>query len=223
MKLYSTLKNDILYKLGFVPIISNYIFLDADDIFHKLRDAGFPQKIRNMRPSERRVLHFSFGMMIRNSFLLWHPKNPYTMKKLAELSEERQADSQFHPDNLSWSVISRLIVAAGITESQTSSDFDTSESLLYSLMARLDDKPETLEAIRVAVADLVANERWDLLDEVFAETILYAPSPVKLKTLLNGVEGNTEKLTPVNYMRVAERAVSYGVEFKRDDSVSVFR
>ena len=83
-------------------------------------------------------------------------------------------------------------------------------------MARHDDHEDTLEGIRVSVADLVANERWDLLDEVFAESILYGPSPAKLKVLLDGVGEFSTKLTPVNYLRVAQRAISYGVKLPRE-------
>jgi hypothetical protein len=212
MTLINKLKYKLRYKLGFVPLFSSYIFYDADAIFRKLRDDGFVQYIRNMRPSERRMLHFSFGMEIRNAFLLWHPKNPHTMLKLAELSDERQAASPFHPDNFSWSIISRLTVASNLAGSNGSL-MDTSETLMYSLMARADDHEDTLEGIRLAVADLVGAEQWELLDDVFEETIE--------GSTISDVLGMTQstKITPVNYLRVAKRAISYGVQIPREDGI----
>lgn len=215
MNLFNYLPYPIRFKLGCINMLSSYIFWDDEAILAKLRRDGMVDIINGLSASERRLLHFNFGREIRNTFLLWHPNNPFTMRKLNALSEEHKAGSPFHPDNYSWSIISRLIVDAS-PQARTSSSFDVAESLIYSLLARADDDEETLEGIESAVESLVAREDYDLLDDVFAETIQFNPSPEKLRVLLNGVAGHTTHLTPVNYLRVAQRAVSYGITIPKN-------
>lgn len=216
MNVFNALPYRLRFKLGFVSFLSGYIFCDDEGILRKLRGNGMTEIIRQLSASERRMLHFNFGRDIRNEFLLWHPKNPHTMSKLAELTEERQADSPYHPDNYSWAVISRLITEAATSGTWTSGDFDVSESLIYSLMSRSDDSTETLKSIGDALDVLVFNGRFDLLDDVFAETIQFNPSPLKLGVLLNSTAGHSTKITPVNYLRVAQRAIGYGIVIPDD-------
>lgn len=208
MKVITNLKFKLRNILGFIPMFSNHVFMDAEQIIKKLRDDGMVDYIRGLRPSERRLLYVNFGQDIRNAFHLWHPQNPHTSLLLAGLNPERQADSPFHPDNFSWAILRHLIVESG--HSPYVSAVDSAESLLYSLLARVDDSQETLDAIRGAVTDLIATESFDLLDLVFAECLDYYPSLAKLNVLLNSVVGYREHITPANYTKVLKRAVSYG-------------
>lgn len=205
MQLSTRIGHRIRTYLADIPFLSNYIFMDSDAIFRKLRNDGAVKYIRGLRPSERRRLHFGFGMEIRNAFLLWHPKNPYTMKRLEGLSDERQSGSPHHPDNYSWAIISRLIVAAELTNG--SSDIDTSEHLVYSLLSRADDSEETLTGIKASMDLLVLNGQWELINEVFAEAIEYNPSPRKLAVMNTAVAGFESKLAPINYLRSAMRSI----------------
>lgn len=217
MKTINKLRDRVRRTLGFVPFFSNYVFMDADAIYAHLEQEGAVEYIRNLRPSERKMLHFSIGMSIRNAYLLWHPNNPHTMRKLKALSEEQQANSPYHPDNYSWEIIRRLIVMADT--GKTSKHFDIHDSLVYSLFSTDDDSEETLAKIRTAVADLIANERWDLLDDVYVEIVLFHASAPKLQALLQATSGYTTKLDPTNYLRVAKQAINKGVEIPRDDGI----
>jgi len=199
--------------IGFIPVLSDCIFLDADQIFNKLVKDGMVEYIRQLRPIERTRLHFTFGMDVRNTFLLWHPKNPHTLMKLISVSDSQRSSSPYHPDNFSWEIIRRLMVAADGTQlSVISATTDVSENLMYSLLARPDDEAETLDGIREAMVILVNTDRWDLIDEIFSEAVHFLPSAAKLTVLLESVAGNNTKITPVNYLRVAQYAVSSGVE-----------
>lgn len=210
MKTINMFRDRVRRLIGHVPYLSTFVFMDADAIYAHLKQEGAVQYISGLRPSERRLLHFSLGTDIRNAYLLWHPNNPFTMLKLDGLSNEQQANSPYHPDNYSWEIIRRLIVAAGIN--QTSEDFDAAEALTYSLMARYDDDDSTLEDIRKAVRDLIAHERWDLLEDVYDESILLGASNAKLHALLWATVGYSTKISPASYLRVATRCTAAGDE-----------
>jgi hypothetical protein len=182
--------------------------MDAESIVKHMTDAGFVSYIKNLRPQERRMLYFSLGADIRNSYLLWHPKNPYTMVPLKSIPPDRKNSSSAHPDNYSWFIIRQLIVAADMSVFEKDNDVNATESLIYTLTCKSDDSFETLESIRESVEQLVANYRWDLLDEIYAEMIVLGSSPVKVKVLLDATGDNTTKITPVNYLRVAKRSIS---------------
>jgi hypothetical protein len=218
MKVPTSLNYKIRSFLAKIPLISQSVFYNEDEIFHILRDRGFVQTIRKLDAFSRARLHFTLGMSIRNEFLLWHPSNPHTMKRLAEVEESLQPSSVFHPDNYSWLVVRRLLVAAAMLETTAadvsiSASHDASEALIYSLLTRADDKETTLQEIDAAVRKLIEADRFDLLDDVFEECINYNPSPAKLSALLHAVGATHQtKLTPVNYLKVAQRAIGYGVE-----------
>lgn len=202
------MKNLILHILAYVPYLNRLIFMDNDAIVSRMCDEGAVDYIKSLRPQDRRMLFFTMGTDIRNEYLLWHPMNPYTTKMLNRMKSEQKSGSRWHPDYYSWSIIRRLIVAASMDVTPVSNDIDASESLIYSLMTTPDDAVETLTAITEAVKVLVENQRWDLLDEVYAEIILFGPSPLKMKTLLDATGDNVTKITPVNYLRAAKSSIS---------------
>lgn len=215
MNLLDRVKYSIKNYVGFIPILSDSVFLSPDAIFDKLVKDGMLDYIRQLRPIDRTRLHFTFGKDVRNIFLLWHPKNPYTVLKLMGVTDSQRASSPYHPDNLSWDIIRRLMVAAdGSGSSMLSATTDLSENLMYSLLARADDDESTLAGIKDAMVLLVNAKRWDLIDEIFVESVHFLPSPAKLTVLLESVADNTNKIAPVNYLRVAQYAVNVGVEVK---------
>lgn len=114
MDKFSDIKYKIVYFLGFLPVLSKFIFKDDERILKKLKDAGILYKIVEMTDGERRLLHFSLGMKIRNDFYLWHPKNPYTMQAISHLPVSQQGNSPHHPDNYSWAIIRKLIIESGV-------------------------------------------------------------------------------------------------------------
>ena len=116
MKTINKLRDRVRRLVGHVPYFSTYVFMDADAIYAHLKQEGAVDYIMTLRPAERSLLHFSLGTSIRNAYLLWHPNNPHTIRKLKGLSDEKQANSPYHPDNYSWEIIRRLIVAADIAK-----------------------------------------------------------------------------------------------------------
>lgn len=210
MTAWSNFQFKVRWTLGYVPFLRRYIFMDAESIFRKLVDDGVVEYIRDLRATERRLLHFSLGMQIRNAFLLWHPKNPHTSLALEGLSDENQAASPRHPDNFSWAILSRLIVKATDGEAnEISRLFDAQETLTYSLLARSDDSEETLYGIREAMLELVAKEQYAFMELVFGEALLLAASPAKIEVLLESVKDI--RVSGLNYDRLRERAKIYGV------------
>lgn len=211
-----TMWNDFKFKvrwtLGYVPFLRGVIFMDADAIFCQLEKDGVVEYIRDLRATERRLLHFSLGASIRNAFLLWHPQNPYTTLALQGLSDSNQASSPCHPDNYSWEIIRRLIVIATNDENTSISNrFDAAESLIYSLLVRKDDSVETLASIREAMVELVASNSFDLLDDVLNEALLLAVTSDKISVLLETVAGIEKRLNPRSLVKLHNRQVMYGV------------
>lgn len=208
MNIFDKLPYSVRYGLGSIPLVNRLVFSDADAILDSLRKCGMVETITNMSAFGRSRLHFDLGRNIRNHFLLWHPKNPYTMQKLRGLTAAKRSASPAHPDNYSWSIISRLIVESN---ANSPTAVDTSEKLMYSLMARTDDSLDTLNAIGDAVEHLVDNNRFDLLDDAFSEIVHLSPSPAKLQALLEAVSGFESEISVANFSPVAELARRYGV------------
>lgn len=116
---FRNFKDRAIYYAGKFPLFAQYVFKSADEIYITLINEGVLEDIRNLNPSERGMLHFTFGRYIRNRFLLWHPNNPHTMVKLGAESEDAQPASKNHPDNFSWEIIRRLLVRLEHGESKT--------------------------------------------------------------------------------------------------------
>lgn len=211
LTILDNVKFNMKWAAGFLPFMSRYVFLDADAIFQELEASGTVDYIKDLRPAERRLLHFSLGMGIRNAFLLWHPRNPYTALAMAGLSDEKKASSPYHPDNYSWSILRRLIIKATHGSNAISTTFDAAESLLYSLLVNTDDSPETLEGIREAISELVDTQNYSLLDDVITESLLLALTPAQLQVVVKGVRPVSGRLSQIPYLRIVQKALSYGV------------
>lgn len=201
-------KRLVMMFLGYVPVVSNLVFKSPLEIIECETKRGMLEYIKGMKSSQRNSLHFGYGMNIRNDYLLWHPNNPYTIKRLKTVPTERQYDSPFHPDNLSWSIISRLIVASG---NRIRDSIDISENITYALLLK-DDSPDNLDELRQHIKSLVDSESFDLINSIFAECIQINPSKEKLKILLGEVAGNDSEISPINYLEIAKRAISSELE-----------
>lgn len=210
---YFELLRKAKWRLGYVPLLSGVVFKDANGIYAEQIKEGILEELLKLTPIQRSMLHHSYGTFLRNRYLLWHPNNPHTSKRLEGVMESLQGSSPWHPDNYSWSVISRLIVEAEKrrAKSEISKAYDTAEGLSYSLLLRADDSVDTLDAIRDSVETLARDGQANLLTSVFEEALELQASPAKLKELLNAAAGYEQSIDHQVYIRVARRAVSYGI------------
>lgn len=204
MRSFVNFRKTVVLALGFVPLVSKFVFLSPEEIIEKETKLGMVNYIKQMKRTERNNLHFGYGMYLRNRYRMWHPKNPYTIQKLNAVPESHRVNSPFHPDNLSWSIISRLIVASGYS---VRTPIDVSENILYSLIVK-DDSQDSLDALRDAVTNLVDTGSFDVLETTFEECLQFDPSQEKLKVMLGAIAGHDNKISPITYLEIAKRAVS---------------
>lgn len=102
----------IKWFAGYVPFLHRFVFSDANKIYFKERKKNVVTWLSTITPHDLAVLHFNYGARLRTQYLLWHPKNPYTMVKLGKVRPGLRSSSQFHPENYSWAIVRRLRVDA---------------------------------------------------------------------------------------------------------------
>lgn len=197
--------------LANIPWLNRFAFSDADAIYNAQIKNGMLDAIRMADAKERAVLHFSYGRWLRNRYLLWHPKNPYTSVPLANEPQEAQASSPYHPDNYSWSIISRLIVAADASTTPMGSPYyKVQDGDSYHLLIADDDSIETLNALEKVARDLGEAKKWKELDSLFEDVANLHASPDKMKAVMQGAAGFEDHISYRNLSRVARMTTIYG-------------
>ena len=196
--------------LANIPVINRLVFSDADSIYKAQIRNGMLDAIRMADAKERAVLHFSYGRWMRNRYLLWHPKNPYTSIPLFNEPEEAQASSAYHPDNYSWSIISRLIVAADAPSLPMGSPYyKVQDGTSYNLLMS-DDSFETLNALEKVAREFGEAKKWKELDSLFEDAANLHASPDKMKAVMQGAAGFEDRISYRNLSRVARMTTIYG-------------
>lgn len=203
----------LYWRLSYVPILNRFLFKDADAIYKAEIGNGILDTIRGATQRERAMMHFSYGRYIRNRYLLWHPKNPYTCKPLEREAEDAKPASPYHPDNYSWGVISRLLVQADKKIAPNSREYTIEAGLVCSaVLCEQDDSPEALSRLEKCVTTFISDERYDLLDGLFEDAGNMHVSPAKLKVLLNVVAGYESHISLKNYSRIAQVSARFGAD-----------
>lgn len=202
--------NRTFQRIAKVGILSKYLFKDAEQIIAQEKAAGIIEELQAMTPIEVASLHFNYGMYLRNKYRLWNPYNPHTMQKYASQSDESKPASEFHPDNYSWSIISRLLVELG--EGQTTLPFAAEAASEYALLLTDVDSIESHKSLRDYISKLIAAERFRVIGRVFDNAIRLHASPVKLRLLIESVEGFEDKIEQHAYDKIVRVANRFGAK-----------
>ena len=116
--LYQTFDLSVVMWLARIPGIRYFLFFSADDIFESEIYFGVIKNLQGFESElERTRTMIEYGRFLRNRYLLWHPSNPYTMKRF-----NNSPDSPFHPDNYSQPIVERVFIVANGHEQQIHSD-----------------------------------------------------------------------------------------------------